>query len=214
VTCPTDGSGLDPFIQTLLDSGDYTMFVATDSPSEMAFDTCYNCYYAPVIPIDELTTLEPGEPVTSDNMVEYIDGLPDGFDLEMCGDASTISPTGGPRIPQRASASYGFNLQVGSGGPGGGMGKVGISSACHGTQGSVYIDIFSNDANEAPMCEFSGESRDINRSGFSIDHNATCTRHCILRLDSFSCLDFLCTPFLSHPSSLCMSCNLPSFLLF
>ena len=160
VTCPTDGSGLDPFIQALLDSGDYTMFVATDSPSEMAFSTCYNCYYAPVIPIDELATLEPGEPVTSDNVVEYTDGLPEGFDLEMCGDASSVSPTGGPRIPQRASASYGFNLQVASGGPGGGMEKVGISSACHGKQGTVYIDIFSNDANVAPMCEFSGEWRE------------------------------------------------------
>ena len=198
VTCPADGSGLDPFIQALLDSGDYTMFVATDSPSEMEFDACFNCYYPPVISMDELSTLVPGEPVKSDDMVEYTDGLPEGFDLDMCGDAATISPTGGPRIPQRASASYGFNLQVASNGPGGGLEKVGISSACRGKEGRIYIDIFSNDPNAAPMCEFSGES---NESAKILTFQRLCTTILFVRE---SLLD-VSIAYVSSSSSFCIN---------
>jgi hypothetical protein len=160
ISCPL-GDNLDPFLQVMLDEGDYTLFVATDSP-DMDFETCFNCYYAPIVPIEELPVLEEGIEISSDNMNEFVDGLPEGYDLDLCGDAASTTTTGGQRLPQRASAAYGFNLEVSN--SDGGMEKVGIASACSGTEGKVHIDIFRNPAgngNQQPMCEFSGEYSDV-----------------------------------------------------
>ena len=160
IRCPL-GDDLDPFLQAMLDEGDYTLFVATESP-DMDFETCFNCYYAPTVPIEELPVLEEGIEISSDNMIEFVDGLPEGYDLDLCGDVASTTATGGPRMPQRASAAYGFNLEVSD--TDGGMEKVGIASACSGKEGKVYIDIFRNpDGNydQQPMCEFSGEYSDV-----------------------------------------------------
>ena len=106
-----------------------------------------------IIDQDDTTSfpqLKPGQPLTDDS-VQLLDGRPEGFDLELCGDAAAVSPTGGPRVP---SATYGFNLNV-DGDADGGMGKFGISSVCEGKRGIVYIEIFHNNPGQEKICELS-----------------------------------------------------------